>query len=312
MDKFGYIKGMTWGWVGRHGTWATPDAANSIAEMAKIGVNWTAIAFQGLQEHPQATQVKFNEGTMVRDDEVRWAIQEARSHGLKVCLKPVVNCGDGTWRAHIDFPDESADGETSWETWFASYGRFILHYANIAEATACDMFCVGCEMVAADRRENEWRRLIEQVREVYHGPITYNCNHHQEEKVAWWDAVDLVSTSAYYPITEWSERVPFLRDWAHRVNKPIFFMEVGCPSRSGSAMQPYDWTHRGEIDMAEQARFYEVMFEHMKDESWFYGFMLWDWPANLYKRNQASENDDYCIYGKTAERIVQDFYATRS
>nr|WP_245630061.1 1,4-beta-xylanase [Alicyclobacillus acidiphilus] len=311
MSSFDYIKGMTWGWVGRHGTWATPTASHSMAEMTKLGINWTAIAFQGLQDHPHATEIRFNEGTMVRDDEVVWAIREAQGHGLNVCLKPVVNCSDGTWRAYIDFPDASAPGEPSWAEWFSSYERFILHYAQIAQDTGCDMFCVGCEMVSSDRREAEWRALIEKVRTVYHGPITYNCNHHQEEKVRWWDAVDLISTSAYYPVTEWAERVPFLREWAARVQKPIFFMEVGCPSRAGSAMVPYDWTHEGVVDLAEQARFYEVMFDAMKDEAWFYGFMLWDWPAVLYPRDKAGENDDYCMYGKPAEAVVRTFYASR-
>lgn len=310
-ERLGYIKGMTWGWVGHHGSWATPEAEHSMSEMTKIGVNWTAIAFQGLQSHPQSTDIQFNEAPMVSDDEVLGAIDLAHRLGLKVCLKPVVNCADGTWRAYIDFADDASAGEPSWQVWFASYERFIIHYAQMAQASGCEMFCVGCEMVSSDRRESEWRALIERVREVYHGPITYNCNHHQEEKVGWWDAVDIVSTSAYYPESEWEERVPFLRKFATNVGKPFFFMEVGCPNRKGSAMQPYDWAHRGEIDMEEQARFYQVMFHSMKDEPWFYGFILWDWPAKLYAREDAIADDDYCIYGKPAEAVVRDFYQSR-
>jgi hypothetical protein len=45
--------------------------------MADIGVNWTAIAFQGLQEHPQSTDIRYNEAPMVSDEEVRWAIRYA-------------------------------------------------------------------------------------------------------------------------------------------------------------------------------------------------------------------------------------------
>ncbi|GMA58305.1 hypothetical protein C7445_11084 [Alicyclobacillus sacchari] len=309
--SFEYIKGMTWGWVGHADTWDTPEAEHSMREMAKLGINWTAIAFQGLQSHPHATTIRFNEPPMVSDAEVVAAIARAHALGLKVCLKPVVNCTDGTWRAHIDFPDDAQSPDPSWSVWFANYTEFILHYARMAEETGCEMFCVGCEMVAADRRADEWRSLIKQVREVYHGPITYNCNHHQEEKVTWWDAVDLVSTSAYYPETEWTERVPVLRAFAESVGKPVFFMEVGCPSRNGSAMQPYDWTHPGEVDLEEQARFYRTMFDAMANESWFYGFMLWDWPARLYAREEADQNRDYCMYGKPAEDIIRSFYNTR-
>lgn len=306
-----YIKGMTWGWVGKAGTWNTPAAKHSMQEMTKVGINWTAIAFTGLQTDPHATEIRFNESPMVSDAEVRWAVANAHQLGLKVCLKPVVNCADGTWRAQINFADDAAPGQPSWTAWFASYHAFILHYAKIAEDTGCELFCVGCEMVSADRRADEWRALIRDVRRVYSGPLTYNCNHHQEEKVTWWDAVDIVSTSAYYPEGEWRERIHGLRAFAQTVDKPVFFMEVGCPSRHGSADRPYDWAHPGDVDLDEQARFYQVMFETMNAESWFSGFMLWDWPARLYDRAVAADDRDYCIYGKPAEEIVRAFYASR-
>lgn len=72
-----YIKGMTWGWVGTHGTWKNKNAEDSMQKMKELGVTWTAIAFQGLQETAHSTAIKFNTGTMVRDDEVEWAIETA-------------------------------------------------------------------------------------------------------------------------------------------------------------------------------------------------------------------------------------------
>ncbi len=306
-----FIKGMTWGWVGQSGTWTTGEATASMSAMKELGVNWTAIAFIGVQDHPSSTDIRFNEGFMVRDDEVRFAVENAHRLGLKVCLKPVVNCVDGTWRAYINFNDNPEPHEPTWEQWFDSYNRFILHYAEIAEETGCEMFCVGCEMVSADRRESEWRSLISRVRTVYRGPITYNCNHHQEEKISWWDAVDIVSTSAYYPESEWKKRVPQLRKIAAKLDKPVFFMEVGCPSRTGSASKPYDWQHQGATNVEEQARFYRTMFDAMKEETWFYGYMLWDWPALLYPIEEAHKNDGYCIYGKPAADVVRRFYAER-
>lgn len=305
-----YIKGMTWGWVGTHGTWKNEMGSHSMQKMKDLGVTWTAIAFQGVQDHAQSTQIHFNSGDMVRDDEVEWAINMSHELGIKVCLKPVVNCSNGTWRAFINFFDKDVPREPNWTDWFASYEQFILHYAAIAERTNCEMFCVGCEMVMADRRENEWRALISKVREVYHGPITYNCDKYQEENVKWWDAVDIVSSSGYYPTSEWPERTAELKTFALSVGKPFFFMETGCPSRSGSGAVPNDWNHQGKVDVNEQADFYRAMFEALGNEEWFYGFMLWDWPASLYSKEDAILNDDYCIYGKPAADVVKLFYAT--
>lgn len=303
-----YIKGMTWGWVGTHGTWKNTKAEDSMVKMKELGANWTAIAFQGLQEHAHSTQISFNIDNMVRDDEVEWAIETAHNLGIKVCLKPVVNCQDGTWRAFINFFDVDVPREPSWTKWFESYERFILHYAEVAERLGCEMFCVGCEMVMTDRREKEWRALIKKVREVYHGIITYNCDKYQEEQVTWWDAVDVVSSSGYYPTLEWPTRAAELKDFAFQVGKPFFFMETGCPSRSGSGSVPNDWGHQGEVDGDEQADFYRAMFSALGDQEWFYGFMLWDWPASLYTLEEAANNDDYCIYGKPAAELVKSFY----
>ncbi len=79
-------------------------------------------------------------------------------------------------------------------------GEFILHAARLAEAEGCEMLCIGCEMVRADGQEAHWRALIADVREVYTGLVTYNCDKYQEDHVTWWDAVDVISSSGYYPI----------------------------------------------------------------------------------------------------------------
>ncbi|MCL6632879.1 MAG: 1,4-beta-xylanase [Alicyclobacillus herbarius] len=307
-----YIRGMTWGWVGIPGTWGTPEAEHSIEEAVKLGINWVTIAFQGLQDKPQSTQIDFGGGDTLEDADIRWAIRRFHDRGIKVCLKPVVNCRDGTWRAHINFFDHEVPGEPGWSAWWQSYEAFILHYAVMAEETGCEMFCVGCEMVQADRRVDDWRRLIARVRDVYSGLVTYNCDKYQEEHVQFWDAVDVISSSGYYALDRWPVRVPELRAFAERWQKPFFFMEVGCPSRSGSAQVPYDWTHPGAINVTEQDEFYRVMFAALEDEPWFYGYMLWDWPARLYPLTQAANDRGYCVYGKPAARRIFEHYAAKA
>lgn len=303
------VFGMTWGWTGVRGTWAGPAAAASIAEMAKLNVNWTAIAFAAVQETPQSTEIPYWSEPTVSDEEIRWAIREAKSHGIKVCLKPVVNVGNGTWRAHIGFFDQDTPGEPSWGEWFASYGKFIAYYAAIAEEEGCEMFCIGCEMVQTDKREQEWRDLIALVRTLYSGPITYNCDKYQEERVGWWDAVDIISSSGYYPIDQFEEQLDRIEAGIAKWNKPFFFMEAGCPSREDSAAKPNDWSLPGAPSEIEQERYYEAMFAACAKRDWMLGYMLWDWPAQLYNTKDASRNDDYCMYGKRSAAVIRSFYA---
>ncbi|CAM4414659.1 hypothetical protein FHS16_001003 [Paenibacillus endophyticus] len=311
-NQTAYIGGMTWGWTGVRGTWTGPKAEQSMTLMAeRLNVNWTAIALGALQDHAQATEIKFGEAPTVTDDEVLAAIQQAKALQLKVCLKPVVNCADGTWRAHINFFDLDVPCEPKWSDWFASYTAFILHYARIAEETGCEMFCIGCEMVQTDRRETEWRQLIAEVRKVYSGIVTYNCDKYQEGQVKWWDAVDVISSSGYYPIGDWEEQLNRIEKVVSAYDKPFFFMEAGCPSREGSQHIPNDWGLQGEPSEEVQRQFYETMFGESDKRDWVGGFMLWDWPARLYEESDAAANDDYCMYGKQAEKTVHDYYAKK-
>ncbi|MBT2288671.1 1,4-beta-xylanase [Paenibacillus albidus] len=299
--------------MGRRGTWQNEDASRSMELMAATtGANWTAIAFSALQEAPQSTEIPYWEEPTVSDGEVRWAIDKAKSLNLKVCLKPIVNCADGTWRAHINFFDKDVPCEPKWSEWFRSYTRFILHYATIAEETDCEMFCVGCELVQSDRRETEWRALISEVRKVYTGTITYNCDKYQEDNVTWWDALDVISSSGYYPHDDWEGQLDRIEAVVKSHNKPFFFMEAGCPSRTGSAAIPNDWTLQGEASEEEQSKFYRAMFGSCEAREWVQGFMLWDWPASLYPLEEAAQNDDYCMYGKDAAALIKEYYTYKS
>ncbi|MRG59908.1 1,4-beta-xylanase [Agromyces sp. CFH 90414] len=302
---------MTWGWTGVHGTWAVPEASESMRLMAEHGVNWTALAYSAGQETAQSTEVLFGGAPGLVDDEIVWGIREAKALGLKVCLKPVVNVIDGTWRAHIGFFDHDVPGEPTWGEWFASYGEFILHAARIAEAEGCEMLCIGCEMVRADAREVEWRALIAAVREVYSGLVTYNCDKYQEDRVTWWDAVDVVTSSGYYPIDRWEAELDRIERAVEASGKPFLFMEAGCPSRAGSPARPNDWTLPGAPSGEAQLRYYEAMFRACDARPWVRGFMLWDWPPRLYAEADAAANDDYCPYGKPAGAFLREVYRAR-
>ena len=307
-----YIKGMTWGWVGIRGTWRTDAAKSSMHLMSeRMGVNWVAIAFAALQRTAHTPEINFTEPPVVSDKEVRWAIREAKTSGLKVCLKPVVNCEDGTWRAYIRFFDLDVPCEPKWGDWFSNYGKFILHHAQIAQEEDCEMLCVGSEMVQTTHREKEWRELIENVRRVYNGIVVYNCDKYQEGQVQWWDAVDMITSSGFYPVDQWDVQIQRIKSVLTRWKKPFFFMEAGCRSVKGAGFLPNEWWQEQEVSMEEQQKYYEVMFSKVKNQSWCKGFMLWDWPVNPYPEDEASFNKDYCPFGKPAEQTIRDFYATK-
>lgn len=314
-----FIKGFTYGFDGRRGSYRTDEAAVSMERLALLGGDWAALAFTVMQDTFSSTAIRPDYRYTVTDRDVTEAVDKLHGLGIKVCMKPIVNCMDGVWRANITFPDTEWGNRGYWHDWFSSYTGFLCHYAEIAEETGCEMFCVGCEMLGTEAKEEYWRETIKAVREVYHGPLVYNTNHGHEADVNWWDAVDYLGTSAYYRVADrpcetmenmkaaWDTHKESLRSISERFNKQIIFMEIGCRSASGCAMMPYDFSHKEfPYDEDEQANFYESCFRSMWDEPWFAGFFWWDWYTNIPSH---SPETGFSIVGKKAENVVKNWYS---
>lgn len=72
----------------------------------RTGANTVVLVPAGLQQTPQSTIIDYCTKYTVSDLELRKFIEYARNLGLKVILKPTVNCMNGVWRAFISFFDE--------------------------------------------------------------------------------------------------------------------------------------------------------------------------------------------------------------
>jgi len=317
-----FIKGFTYGYDARRGDFRTPEADASMVRMASLGGDWTALALPVMQDTWHSTVIRPDYRFTPTERDVIAAVNRLHGLGLKVCMKPMVNCADGVWRANISFPPREIahDGRDYWNDWFDSYTAFLCHYAEIAEETGCEMFCVGCEMCGTEGREQNWRDTVAKVRKVYSGPLVYNTNHGREDSVRWWDLMDYIGTSAYYRVADKPGESPenMVSAWnRHKARlaeisrchggKQIIFMEIGCRSAAGCAMMPYDFSHREfPYDESEQANFYESCFRAMWNEPWFAGFFWWDWYTKLPSR---SPEMGFTVCGKQAEDVVKSWYA---
>ena len=278
----------------------------------RTGADTVIFALNGIQKNAHSTEIAYKGEHNVEDDELKEMIVYAQNLGLKVALKPTVNCEDGTWRAFISFFHKDVPCEPKWSEWFASYTEFQLHYARIAEEMKCDMFIAGCEMVMTEYRESEWRELIKQIRKVYHGLVSYNTDKYQEDHVAWWDDVDVISSSGYYPEDDWENQLDRIEKVVKKFQKPFFFAEAGCMSTSGSGLVPNDWEVTGETDLEEQKEWYEKALTAMKKREWVDGVVFWSWNANLYKEEDAEKDRFYEIYAKPAEQVVREYFVEQS
>ena len=101
------IKGFTYGWDSHKGMLGTEKANESVKALAAMGGNWAALAFAVTQEKFSSSRFGMDFRFVDTDREIETAIKQLKDSGLKVCLKPILNCEDGTWRANITLDRKS-------------------------------------------------------------------------------------------------------------------------------------------------------------------------------------------------------------
>lgn len=273
-----------------HGINFAPFAPRGILASASIteelyhmkdltGANTVILCPGAVQDTPFSEEINWTGPHTLSDEELLATTRAAQNLGLRVFWKPTVNCLDGTWRARISFFEHDVPCESKWGPWFEHYTAFQTHYASLAQKAGVELVILGCEMTQTEHRETEWRTLISAVRDVYNGPLAYNCDKYGEEYVPWWDAVDVMCSSGYYPLRAIEQNLERIEKVVHRVNKPFFFAEAGCMRVTGSSLIPNDWTLQGVPNDEEQNRWYQALFTATKKHPWYYGTAIWEWPV---------------------------------
>ena len=292
------------------GILSSDEARESLKTMKETtGANFVIFCPSALQEQTNSTEIPFNTARTCGDDELRGIVEYAHSLGLKVGIKPTVNVRNGMWRAFVDFFDTDVPGEPTWSEWFEAYTLFQLHFAGIAHELGVEMFIAGCEMVMSERRDNEWRRLIADIRQVFpNGLVTYNTDKFQEHLITWWDCVDMISTSGYYPLDSWDSELARMKEVCERHDKSLLFAEIGCPSATGSAAFPNKVYPDYKYSPEEQLEWYREMMSKTADEDWICGYGIWSWHWNTESVLRGSVRCLYDILGKPSEKVVKEYF----
>lgn len=279
-------------------------------QVEKLYVNTITFAFAAVQEHCYSTDIYWQGNHMPKEDELVELISYSQSKGLKVILKPMLNVMDGYWRAYIRFFDEDVPCEPKWSNWFNNYNNYLIHYGEICEKHNVDMLIIGCELVGTDHREKEWRNLVQKLRKIYSGKLTYNCDKYQEHNVKWWDALDYISSSGYYPVGTMKKEFDRIEEVAKKYNKPFFFAEAGCPSVKGAGKAPNDWTiiQEGEPSEEEQYNYYNEILEESLNRGFVSGVCFWDWPMKSPENVHTKFINEYSVKFKLAESIISKYF----
>jgi|GEM_PF-490077 len=293
-------------------TFLQKESDISLMNLANTSTKWVSLVVTWYQEDKHSLQIRPDIDRTPSDESIIHAINVIHSLGMKVMLKPHVDLYNGEWRGEIWF-----ENEFEWQEWFNSYRNFICHYARLAEENNVEQFCVGCELVKTTSRE-EWFNIIQAVRNLFSGPITYAANWDNYQNAAFWQALDFIGIDAYFPLTDkndpsinelmdgWKKWKSGIEEIYNLTRKPVIFTEIGYRSIDGCNRDPWNWQRDGKIDLQEQADCYEAAFRMFYNESWFYGFYWWMWYPDL---RGGADDRSYTPYGKPAEKILKKYYS---
>ncbi|OGW74980.1 MAG: hypothetical protein A2Z72_07640, partial [Omnitrophica bacterium RBG_13_46_9] len=247
-------------------------------------------------------------GDTPTDEALIHAIKTCRSLGMRVMIKPHVDCRDGTFRGDI----------IASEKWFESYKKMILRYAKLSEDNSVEIFCVGTELenTSFSHWEPQWRDVIKSVKEAYKGYLTYSANWTEYESVPFWDLMDLVGIDAYFPLTDkndptkeelvnaWNGVADKIENWLKscNINKDVIFTELGYTSSDGTNKQPWA-TLSNPQDQKEQADALDAALTVLVNRPWFKGMYLWQ-----YFPQERWSPLGYPIRGKEAESVLKKWY----
>jgi len=299
----------------------------SLKNLAVTGANWIALIVRGGQETIASTDIFCKPPATATDAELHGVIDLAHSMGMRVMLKPHVHLSQDPTHSHTQI-GTAFPTEVQWQAWFASYRQFIIHYATLAQDAGADMFCIGQEMASTVQREADWRRIAQEVRQVYKGSIIYeatvaaNLSLSEELRITWWDAVDYIGVLGYFPLTQsnnptvedlklaWVGRgyLSRLESLSQKFQKPIVISEIGYLSADGTNTDPPNFQKfaQAPLDLQEQADCYEAVFEVLWGKPWLAGIFWWQWLVNTTAGGINDKNET--PQGKPAEQILKRFY----
>ncbi len=322
-----------------------PGLEQEMFDNIKItNANWVGLIPEATLERTTLTlrsELKYTwwGGTIAANIE---SIKLAKQAGFKVFLKPHIVLGkiptyDGiesvlkriapsTFRYGLEDKTDGAEWRGDFKPkkevdlliWEQSYERYILKLAQIAQDLEVDLFSVGTELKQSTiKRPEFWRQLIQKVRKIYSGPLTYAANWDEYQKITFWDDLDYIGVDTYFPVSHqktpdvkktiknWRSIKRQLKKFSENVERPILLTEFGYRNVNYAGKRPWTHDHIPEIrnDQA-QINLYRAFFKTFWNESWVAGGFAWKWFAKA----KEDGNTSFSVQGKPALEVMQEWY----
>jgi len=303
-------------------TYNSNDAEQSLEQLHATGANWVTIVPIWWMADTGRSAIYPRPGASPSDGEIEYIIDKAHDLGMQVFLKPEIRCSTGVWigrhRPHSP-------------SWYNYYRVFIMHYAQLAQETKCEMLSAGGELdsTALDSVGRvQWTQNINWVKGEYLGPVAYAADWRTYRSIPFWDSLDVVGINAYFPVwthvppsqpdfqslcQEWSGCISQIESFRDSLGlpdstKPILFTEVGYRSVTGCDTAPWNETSTGTYSPTDQRSSYMAALHSTLGKPWFAGWFWHEWTTDP---DQGGTGDlSYTPKGKLAQEVLRRWFAS--
>jgi len=289
-----------------------------------IGYNFLQLNTFAYMSERKQTKVHVGGDPSMAPRFVESEIENVHKMGFKVMLKPHIWIGGGdfdpdNWRSKIDFVDPMER-----QKWFSSYEDFILAEAELAETTSTEMLVVGTELVGVSKYTDEWRKIIEKIRKIYSGKLTYAAEGMNAQNIEFWNSLDYIGIDAYFPLTDkadpsldelsegWKNYEPQIKELSDKYDKQIIFTEIGFKSVKGTAIKPWQWELEGETSQQEQALAFQSASIAFKDKPYLAGIFIWKYFTDMNSYEKRNNEKGFTPYSKEAEKVISQWFGVNS
>jgi len=326
---------MTFGYYARNGYYSSEAARIEVDRMATLNIEWVCLVSIVLQDTFASTRQYRDFYQTPADDELREIIDYIHKKGMKVQLRPMLECWDGAQRMQINFPGEGmiipGKPMNHWTRWFDSMTERTLHYARLAERGGCEAFGIDSELDCTVSQQKHWLRVVAAARSAYSGHLTTGHTRHvdfrkelQEKPDHWFHQLDSLGTSFYAPLSDGPGAteeqmlariqpvVEYYREVAALYRKPFYLAECGCCSTAGATAKPYGWDNPGGYDGEEQARYLDTVLTAFWKEPWFMGLYWWKWEEQNdrpWLRDDPRGDKGFPVWNKPAAEVLKRWYS---
>jgi hypothetical protein len=250
----------------------------TLGEVQRLGGGWISLTVFGRvwDKRSAGVELSFEQPAQDVRRAVARSVQMAHRRGLRVLLVPHLWLESGEWRAEMD-----PGNDARFERWAESYGRFVLSWAEVAEASGVDVFASGVELRSwvTTARAPSFVELLGKIRARYSGLLTYAANWDDAEDTVVWGQLDLIGINAFYPL-HWEDNATWqqveagglrvaeqVEALARLHEKPVVFTEFGYTTRKDTEIKPWLWPEelgRVEVNQTSQARAYAALLGAMR------------------------------------------------